>query len=402
MPDIQQDFAAIAGKSSAALLRLTVLHSLLCNINTTHRELSLVNILYHGYCLSEYHCAPYSPLNDRLIAAKAKGSRMEILVNPINKRIDAKQDGTLLDALLEHQVPVSYSCLSGRCGTCRCKVIEGDVSGPAAAEGRLAANGHYVLACQARVDSDCVIEVPEVDEVITHPTRTLKGTVTAIDSLAHNVRRVRIKTNKPLAFSPGQYAHLQFWAGAERAYSMAGLDSDDELEFHIRVIPDGRVTSMLDEKVTVGSKLKLSGPLGASYLRRKHEGPILCLAAGTGLAPILSIIRGALQSAMSNPITLFYGANTEADLYGLESLESLRRDYPQFQYEILLSYAGADSRYRRGLVTDGINVSLGNLADYRIYLAGSPAMVEAASMRCTEYGADIERIYADAFYPSGV
>lgn len=327
---------------------------------------------------------------------------MEILVNPLNKIITAPAGSNLLDVLREHQIPVSYSCLSGRCGTCRCKVIDGKVPGPVAAEGRLAQNDTYVLACQSTVESDCVIEVPESDEVVTHPAKTLKGTITAFDILCHDVRRLRIKTNKPLEFSPGQYVQLQLWPEAVRSYSMAGVPVDDELEFHIRIVPDGRVTPLLDEKLQVGSSVKLNGPLGASYLRRKHEGPMLCIAGGTGLAPMLSVVRGALEGGMANDIHLFFGARAERDVYGLHYLEALAKDFPQFHYHIVLSSAEENSPYQRGLVTDAVFERFERLEGWRVYLAGPPPMVEAATLMATRRGVPFEHVYADAFYPSGV
>jgi ferredoxin-NAD(P)+ reductase (naphthalene dioxygenase ferredoxin-specific) len=253
------------------------------------------------------------------------------------------------------------------------------------------------------IESDCAIEVPEPDEVVIHPAKTLKGTVTAYESLSADVRRLRLKTNKPLEFSPGQYAHLRF-RGPEgtRAYSMAGLAEDGELEFHIRLVPGGRVTSRLDDSIERGSVVKVNGPLGASYLRRKHAGPMLCVASGTGLAPILSIVRGALESGMENPIHLIFGARTQEDLYGVTYLKTLAADFPNFDYCITLNHTNDLDQYTRGLVTDAIAQRFPNLAGWRIYLAGAPVMVEAASVACTNRGASIEHIYADAFYPSGV
>ncbi|UTW05107.1 2Fe-2S iron-sulfur cluster binding domain-containing protein [Amphritea atlantica] len=328
---------------------------------------------------------------------------MDILVKPINKAISVSSNSTLLDAFITNEVPISYSCMSGRCGTCRCKVVEGEVTGPSAADGRLARQGQFVLACQSHIESDCIIEIPEPDEIIIYPTKTLKATVTHYESLSFDVRRLRLKTNKPFDYAPGQFVNLTFWReDGTRSYSMAGVRKDNELEFHIRVVPDGRVTSRLDETLKVGSSVKLNGPLGASYLRTTHEGPMLCVATGTGLAPVLSIIRGALESGMPNPIHLLFGARTQADLYGIDLLEQLSSGYENFEYTLTLDHTTESKGYFRGLVTDAITELFPDLRDWRIYLAGAPAMVEAASIACTLRQANIEHIYADAFYPSGV
>ena len=328
---------------------------------------------------------------------------MDILIQPINQTVRATPGKTLLETLLENTIPISYSCLSGRCGTCRCKVVDGKVTGPSAAEGRLAQHGQYVLACQSYVETDSVITIPEVDEIVTHPTKTLKAEVVSFDTLAHDVRCLRLKPKKTLSYSPGQFANLTFWTeDGTRSYSMAGVMEDNTLEFHIRILPDGRVTSLLDDTIKVGDAIKINGPLGASYLRRNNTDPMLCVATGTGLAPILSILRGALETQMPNPIHLIYGARTERDLYGVEVLQQLQKQYSHFQYTITLDHVPEHGSYFHGLVTEAIAEYCPDLTGWRIYLAGAPAMVEAASLACTKRGANIEHIYADAFYPSGV
>lgn len=325
---------------------------------------------------------------------------MDILIKPYNKRISVAATRTLLDALIEHDIPISYSCRSGRCGTCRCKVLDGDIVGPSAAEGRLALSGRYVLACQSYVQSEGIVEIPEADEVICHPTKTLKAVVSAYEPLASDVRCLRLKLDKAFDYSPGQFVNLSFWQkDGTRPYSMASINSDGALEFHIRIVAAGRVTAKLDDTLTIGSSIKLNGPLGASYLRRRHTNPMLCVATGTGLAPILSIIRGALESSMPNKIQLLFGARTEQELYGLDRLAELAARYQNFHYRICTQHTTAHKGYFQGMVTEAISHYFPDLQGWRIYLAGAPAMVEAASLSCTKRGANMEHIYADAFYP---
>lgn len=327
---------------------------------------------------------------------------MELLVQPSNRRLPFNSGANLLEVLRENGVPVSYSCMSGRCGTCRCRVIEGNIvdSGPEAGRPNLLGERH-VLACQSVLTDSCAIEILEADEIVTHPARILKGTVVTVESPTYDIRRLRIRLAKPLEFSPGQYATLQFSPEHVRPYSMAGLAHDDEMEFHIRKVPGGRVTEHVFEHVKEGTSVKLSGPLGTAYLRRTHTGPMLCVGGGTGLAPVLSIVRGALESGMSNPIHLYFGVRSPEDLYDRERLEALAACHPNLTVHIIIAIGKPVDGYRAGLVTDAIERDLPSLAGWRAYLCGAPAMVEALSLLVARLGMNPAHVHADAFYPSG-
>jgi naphthalene 1,2-dioxygenase ferredoxin reductase component len=327
---------------------------------------------------------------------------MEILVQPLQRILSVRPGVNLLEALRENQVPVSYSCTAGRCGTCRCKVIEGEVleSGHDSARPQGVQQERYVLACQTFVTEPCTIEIPEPDEVVVHPARILKATVVAVESMTHDIRRLQLKPARPLEFSPGQYAQLQFTPEHVRPYSMAGLSSDELLEFHVRVVPGGRVSGYIANQLKVGDTVRVSGPMGSAYLRRKHTGPVLCVAGGTGLAPILSIIRGAEQAGMNNAIHLYFGVRSARDVYGLPWLHELRERYPQLQPHVVVTAGDQLPGQRNGLVTDAIAKDWGDLSGWRAYLCGSPPMVEATTLLAQQKKLAPEKIYADAFYAS--
>ena len=327
---------------------------------------------------------------------------MELVVAPLNRRLNVESGRNLLEVLREHQLPISYSCMSGRCGTCRCKVLSGQVlhSGPEAGRPHAVQDDH-VLACQAVLTDNCSIELPEVDEVIVHPARILKGTVAAIEEATHDIRRLRVKLAKPLEFSPGQYASVQFSPEHIRPYSMAGLPGDAEMEFHIRRVPDGRVTQYIFEQLEVGAVLRISGPLGSAYMRQKHTGPMLCVGGGTGLAPVLSIVRGALQAGMRNPIHLYFGIRSAQDLYDAERLQALAAQHPNLNVQIIVATGPYGAGQRSGLVTDAIAHDMASLTGWRAYFCGAPAMVEALSLQASRMGAEPGHIHADAFYPNG-
>ncbi|MDB5961424.1 MAG: hypothetical protein JWP59_2718, partial [Massilia sp.] len=201
---------------------------------------------------------------------------MELLVQPLGRSVPVAAGDNLLAVLRENAIPVSYSCTAGRCGTCRCRVVEGHVL-EAGQEAKITNpnEGRYVLACMSTLTENCVIEVPEPDEIVTHPARILKAEVIEIDNATHDIKRIVVRPAKPLAFSPGQYAMLQFSPEHIRPYSMASLDTDGTLEFHVRLVPDGRVTGYIGNQLKVGDTVRISGPMGTAYLRRKHDGPML-------------------------------------------------------------------------------------------------------------------------------
>ncbi len=327
---------------------------------------------------------------------------MELVVHPLDRVLNVQAGANLLDTLRANDVPISYSCMAGRCGTCRCKVVSGSLL-DTGREAKITnpSEGGYVLACTSVLTESCAIEIPEPDEIVTHPARIIKATVTAIDDVTHDIRRIRLRPARPLSYSPGQYATLQFTPDHVRPYSMAGLCTDEALEFHVRRVPEGRVSNYVFEQLQPGDAVRVSGPLGTAYLRARHDGPMLCVAGGTGLAPILSIVRGAIAAGMDNPIRLYFGVRSPADIYGLEQIDALRAALPSLQVDVVVTTDGNASGRRVGLVTEAIAADMDDFRGWRAYVCGAPPMVEAAAALLKQRGIDERQLHADAFYASG-
>jgi ferredoxin-NAD(P)+ reductase (naphthalene dioxygenase ferredoxin-specific) len=328
---------------------------------------------------------------------------MEVSILPLQRTLDVRSGDNLLETLRHHQIPVSYSCMAGRCGTCRCRIVSGNVLVTGSPDtNRPATDGQTVLACQATVVEDCVIEIPEVDEIVVHPSKIVKTTVVGIDDLTHDIKRVRLALSKPFAFSPGQYASLQFAPQHVRPYSMAVAAGGDEVEFHIRVVPGGRVTSYVATQLKVGDAVRLSGPLGTAYLRQKTADPIVCIAGGTGLAPILSILRGMADRGATHPVHVYFGARSLRDVYGVAWLDELKARLPNLTVHVVVTSSSEPGLYRMGVVTEAVKHDWDNLKGWRAYVAGAPAMVDASTILLRQKGVAAEHVYADAFYASGV
>ena len=328
---------------------------------------------------------------------------MEVSVLPLRRTLEVRSGENLLETLRRNEVPISYSCMAGRCGTCRCRVVSGNVLVTGAAEtGRPTADGQSVLACQATLVEDCTIEIPEVDEIVVHPSKIIKTTVVGIEDLTHDIKRVRLALSKPFSFSPGQYASVQFAPDLVRPYSMAVTAGGEEAEFHIRIVPDGRVTSYVATQLKLGDAVRLSGPLGTAYLRSKTTDPVICIAGGTGLAPILSIVRSMAERGVAYPVHLYFGVRSPRDIYGIEWLDELKARLPNLTVHVVVTSTNEPGPYRAGVVTDAVKHDWDSLKGWRAYVAGAPAMVDASTILLRQKGIRAEHVYADAFYASGV
>jgi ferredoxin-NAD(P)+ reductase (naphthalene dioxygenase ferredoxin-specific) len=329
---------------------------------------------------------------------------MEVFVKTLDKKIEADEGSNLLDVLLENNIPISYSCMSGRCSTCQCSLVEGEVSKKeGVAENSLLGDENTILACTSIMSNkNITIEIPEPDEIVQHVAVKRKGTITNYTKVTDDVRVLRVKPNKPVDFTGGQYVQIQFGNESPRSYSMATTAKDSELEFHIRIIPDGRVTSKLDAIAENNEKLRITGPLGASYVRLKNDDPIICIGGGTGLAPMVSVARGALEANNLKSVELFFGVKYEQDIYYVDELKALQKEYPNFTYHVVVECADENSSYLSGYVTDAVAKTHKNLAGFRVYLGGSPPMVDAASALVKDLGADPTRVYSDAFFDSSI
>jgi len=328
---------------------------------------------------------------------------MEVSIRPAQRVLHVQPGANLLEVLRQHHVPISYSCTDGRCGTCRCKVVSGAVlDGGKESQRPLEGDLRLVLACQTFLMEPCTIEVLDSDEVVVQPARTVKATVSSIEDMTRDIKRLLLTPAKRIAFSPGQHVQLQFAPGHGRPFSVASLPGEGSLEFHVRLIPQGRVTGYIANMLRVGDTVHVSGPLGSSYLRRRPDGPILCVAASTGLAPVLSILRGTVAASMTNPIHLYVSARSPRDIYGLDWLRQIGRRHPALHVQVVVTSRGAPSEHRIGLVTDAIEADWPDLTGWRAYLFGSAPTVEAATLLVRRIGIAPERVFAEAFFSQGV
>ncbi|MGH8085862.1 MAG: 2Fe-2S iron-sulfur cluster-binding protein [Lysobacter sp.] len=331
----------------------------------------------------------------------------------MTKHVEIRQAGrsivvpegvTILEAALADGIAYPHGCRSGRCGSCQSRLVSGEVDlldhSRFALSDEEKAQG-LVLACRAIPTTDAIVAWLGGDEQApSHPRRRLNCRVTAIEDATHDIKHIQLVIDgaDPLAFTAGQYARLTFPGAPTRDYSMASGPGERELEFHIRRVPDGAATRHIHTLLKLGDPVLVEGPFGASYLRQQHVGPILCIAGGSGLAPIKGIVEATTARGMKQPIHVYFGARSERDLYLVEHFEGLAQRHPNLSFTPVLSDAPLRTRWRTGLVTDAVAEDLRELDGWKAYVAGPPPMVEAAMQISAARGLRPEDLHADVFF----
>jgi ferredoxin-NAD(P)+ reductase (naphthalene dioxygenase ferredoxin-specific) len=239
---------------------------------------------------------------------------------------------------------------------------------------------------------------PETAEKLPSPIRATFR-VMGIERAGPEVYILRLEEpeGRVLSFRPGQYVRLFLGDFEARDYSLAIRPGSPVLEFHIRDYGSGGASGYVAEHLRVGDFVELEGPFGNCYLRDALPRPILAIAGGTGLAPLKAIVEQALDLDWRQPIHLYFGVRRAKDLYLLQHFADLSARHPNFHFVPVVSEDQAQNCHRKGLVTDAVGEDFADLSDHEAYVAGPPAMVEAARELLRRRGLASERIHADAF-----
>ena len=182
---------------------------------------------------------------------------------------------------------------------------------------------------------------------------------------------------------------------------MANRPDQRPLSFHVRRVPNGTVSSLIHRGDIIGQPVTIRGPYGTSFLREHHQGPVLAVAGGSGLAPITSIITTALKLGMKQQIILYFGAREARDLYLVDFFRELSRHHQNFEFIPVLSHTQSTTAARTGFLADVIGADFSDLKGWKAYLAGPPVMVETVTQTLAVRGLDRSDCHADPFYTAG-
>jgi CDP-4-dehydro-6-deoxyglucose reductase len=330
-----------------------------------------------------------------------------IIMQPSGKSVDCAYGDTVLMALEKAGYALPNNCRAGACGECKVKVLSGQFDQGMVLDMALApeerAQG-YGLMCMAKPLSDeLTIEWGTADArpKLFPPRENMLFVVVDKRQVAVRVVELRLRpVGPPMRYWPGQYVMLgdARSAAPPRAYSIANAPRPDgEITLQIARAEDGHTSAWVHEQLKIGDNLKLAGPYGTFIGDPAVDTPVLCLAAGTGLAPILALAEAALRRGFRKPVMLVVSARTPADVYGIGMLAWWRTKHRNFDFKISLTRENAEG-FLSGRLDTVLPSLCPDLSKHTVFAAGSPGFVATCMATAQALGAPDTAIHCEGFF----
>lgn len=324
----------------------------------------------------------------------------------------------LVSAAARANIIMPGSCKSGGCGGCRASHAGGDYLHDEHSSEALSAEARQrgeILLCRTRPQSDLLVQAPFAEAQIAFgklPERWAE--VVELADIGGDTRRLVLRLEDDAEygaaaeFEPGQYVELTTPAeagahgGITRAYSLANTSNwEGRLEFLIHLQPGGAFSGYLAQAAALGQRLKVRGPQGAFVLREDALRPRVFVAGGTGLAPMLSMLRRMAEYGDATPATLLFGVGSEEQLFGAEDIAVVQAELPQLQVKLCVWRASPEWPGVTGTPVDLLAQYLKeNDAQPDIYLCGPAAMIAAAEKAAAAAGVPLEQVHSERFLAS--
>ncbi|WP_322031988.1 2Fe-2S iron-sulfur cluster binding domain-containing protein [Paraburkholderia sp. J76] len=314
----------------------------------------------------------------------------------------------VLSAAAAADITLPSQCRRGSCGACHAIVTEGAYTlGDHSAHALSPDEPRAVLLCRTLPAADLRIAAPyDRTKVLLQPVAVRTARIAALETIADDTRRLELLLDADEAsgsaaeFEAGQFAELELpEAGVKRPFSLSNTSNwEGRLEFLIRLRPHGEFSAYLRERAQPGDVLTVHGPQGGFGLIADSLRPRWFVAGGTGLAPVLSMLRRMAEYGETNEARLFFGVNRETELFLLDELNALRAALPQLHVELCVRDASDDWQGSHGTPVDALAGALaagGAVPD--LYVCGPPAMVSAAQAVAARSGVPSAQFISERF-----
>lgn len=322
--------------------------------------------------------------------------------------ISVSENEFLLDAAVRQGIHLPLDCREGVCGTCQGQCETGIYEQEYVDEDTLSERDlaeRKMLACQTRVQSNASFYFDHQSSMCgASSTLKINSTVTQVELVSETTAILHVDASQHaemLNFLPGQYARLQIPNSEDwRSYSFANRpNAQNQLQFLIRLLPDGVMSNYLRDRCQVGDTIVLDAPLGSFYLR-EVERPLVFVAGGTGLSAFLGMLENILENPNKLRVTLYYGVSTVADLCEQQRLNDYQQKFSQFSYVPVISKADTKWSGKTGYIHEHLDAN--QLAEnaFDLYLCGPPPMIESVKEWLDAQPVQDYRIYSEKFLQS--
>jgi len=325
------------------------------------------------------------------------------------KEYTVKGGRPLLGTLMEEGIFIPSACGGrGSCGLCKVKVVEGagqylPTELPWISKEEQAENVR--LSCQLKIKQDMKIQIPEeLFNVKEYKTKLVK-----LRDLTHDIKEVNLEIidGQEINYRAGQFVQFQVPKyeltdeAVYRAYSMSSVPSSTKsIQLEIRQVPNGICTTYVHQHLKEGDEVIFNGPYGDFFLR-ETDAEIVCIAGGSGMAPIKSILMNMAETQNPRRVRYFFGARSRRDLFLLDEMAELEKQIPNFKFIPVLSEPQEEDKWEgeTGWVTEAVDrhMAEGDGIKSEAYLCGSPGMIDACNKVLTDNGVPDEKIYYDNF-----
>ena len=333
-------------------------------------------------------------------------STFTVTVEPSGTAFSANADETILAAGIRQGVGLPYGCKDGACGSCKCKMVSGQVVHANFQRKALSVEdeaANFVLTCCATAQSDIVLESRQVTPAGALPIKKMPTRVSSLVKKSADVvvMHLQLPANDAFAFRAGQYIEFILRDGARRSYSMANAPHiGPGLELHIRHMPGGRFTDLVFGSMKEKDILRIEGPFGSFFLREDSDKPMVFLASGTGFAPLKALLEHMQHCGITRPTTLYWGGRRPSDLYMDDWVRAQLANMPHLRYVPVVSDALPEDQWtgRTGFVHLAVLQDFPDLSGHQVYACGAPIVVESArSAFSAQAGLPADEYFADSF-----
>lgn len=330
----------------------------------------------------------------------------QVTVTPSGRQFSCDADETILAAALRAGVGLPYGCKNGACGSCKGKLIAGQVKHGGHQQKALSDTEEeqgMALFCCAVPHTDVGIEVREIQGSDEFPIKKMPSRIARMEKLSEDVMLIALQlpANERLQYRAGQYIEFMLKDGKRRSYSMANAPHiDGQITLHLRHMPGGVFTDQVFSSMKERDILRFEGPQGSFFLREDTEKPIILLASGTGFAPIKALIEHLIDLQSPRPVTLYWGGRRPQDLYMDQLCREWAASLSTFNYVPVISDAQPQDLWtgRSGFVHQAVMADHADLSAHQVYACGAPIVVDSAKRDfVAQCRLPADEFYADAF-----